>query len=220
MPRSLGYAARVRQATAAPQRQWRLAPAHGMLSPQRVLLPNLLGGLPPAWSPSQPPARLRVLPRSRPSASRTLSFSAPPLAAAEPARRGLFGTSSHALLDHAGLVPISRAFFILECAVRLRQQISGWSADGSDRSGGVVHLFSLKMYYNINYLPYRAKRMTRDEFDRSIVANCDAAARRMGLPCMTPREVDALWRRYVEGRNGVLFDVVARGEVSASPITQ
>jgi len=59
--------------------------------------------------------------------------------------------------------------------------------------------------------------MTRDEFDRSIVANCDAVARRLGLPCLTPSEADALWRRYVEGRNGALFDTVARGEAGTNP---
>jgi hypothetical protein len=62
--------------------------------------------------------------------------------------------------------------------------------------------------------------MARDEFDRSIIVNCDQAARRLGLPCMTPSEADALWRRYVEGRNGTLFDAVARGEAGVSSAPQ
>jgi hypothetical protein len=58
--------------------------------------------------------------------------------------------------------------------------------------------------------------MTRDEFDRSILVNCAEVARQLGLPCITSSEAEALWRRYVAGRNTGLFDAVARGDADPS----
>jgi hypothetical protein len=83
-----------------------------------------------------------------------------------------------------------------------------------------IYGFNESISYNVSIsdliILMRANLMNRDEFDRLIIANCDAVAQRLGLPCMTPGEADALWRRYVEGRNRVLFEAAARGEASAS----